>query len=579
VLPVHYFKEDQVKKIMSRPLTWVIALLIVSQLACNLGAGTTTPGPANSSGSPSATPQSLAEPTATKSSLNTPTTDSSASNPSPQNQVTTLKDAQKATIQIESVGTFVDPQMGMVVNGAGRGSGFIIDPSGIAITNNHVVTGAAELKVWIGGNKDKQYHAKVLGATECSDLAVIQIEGSNFPYLTWHEGTPDVGLEVYAAGYPLGDPQFTLTKGIVSKAQADGNTSWASIDNVIEHDARINPGNSGGPLIDSSGKVVGINYASNSANQYFAITKAEADSVLNQLRAGYDVNSIGVNGQAVQGKLQDGTDIAGVWVSSVKAGSPADKAKIVAGDIITQLAGLVLATDGTMKDYCGVLRSHKSTDTLDLTILRWSSQEVLTGQLNGRPLEVAYSYFSNQYGNTTTSQGNSGSSQSGYTYTTLTDDSGSISVDIPTVWTSVDGSAWKDTWTLADGRTFDFNAPDIEASTDLKVFNSSFDAPGVQFAASTDLAQIGGYAQLLEGVMPWFQSDCKYKSRNDYKDTIHEGKYDLWENCGSQKTSAISLAMRPISDPTGYLILIVVKIVSNDDLDALDRIISTYTIK
>ena len=86
--------------------------------------------------------------------------------------------------------------------GPAAAPGFIIDPSGIAITNNHVVTGAALLKVWVGGNKDKVYSAKVLGASECSDLAVIKIDGSDFPYLQWHEGTPNVGLDIYAAGYP-----------------------------------------------------------------------------------------------------------------------------------------------------------------------------------------------------------------------------------------------------------------------------------------------------------------------------------------------------------------------------------------
>ncbi|MEI2690512.1 MAG: serine protease [Anaerolineae bacterium] len=72
-----------------------------------------------------------------------------------------------------------------------------------------------------------------------------------------------MGLDVYAAGFPLGDPEFTLTRGIVSKARADGETDWASVDSVLEHDASINPGNSGGPLITGDGKVIGVNYAGN----------------------------------------------------------------------------------------------------------------------------------------------------------------------------------------------------------------------------------------------------------------------------------------------------------------------------
>src|SRR4030066_156502 len=265
----------------------------------------------------------------------------------------------------------------LIVNQAGRGSGFIIDPSGIAVTNNHVVTGAALLKVWIGGDTNKVYNARILGVSECSDLAVIDIDGDEFPYLSWYDGTANVGLDVYAAGFPLGDPGFTMTKGIVSKENADGETSWASVDSVIEHTSTINPGNSGGPLVDGNAKVVGINYAgSSSTNQYFAINRETAPPVIDQLRADKDVDSIGINGQAVSS--EDGS-ITGIWVSSVKSGSPADKAGVKAGDIVTSIENLYLATDGTLKDYCDILRTHQPEDTLAIEVLRWDSQEVLEG--------------------------------------------------------------------------------------------------------------------------------------------------------------------------------------------------------
>ena len=135
----------------------------------------------------------------------------------PAGLVTSLEGVQGATIQIEAQGTFIDPGEGEVT-GAGRGSGMIIDPSGIAVTNNHVVTGAALLKIWIGGDTRKTYNAKILGVSECSDLAVIDIEGDGFPYLAWYEATPKVGMDVYLAGYPLGEPQYTLSRGIVAKA-------------------------------------------------------------------------------------------------------------------------------------------------------------------------------------------------------------------------------------------------------------------------------------------------------------------------------------------------------------------------
>src|SRR5690606_22383267 len=142
-----------------------------------------------------------------------------------------FQDAIQATIQIEAQGSFMDPEFGLQLNTAGRGSGFIIDPSGIAVTNNHVVTGAAFLQRYVQGH-DRPFNARVLGVSECSDLAVIDIEGDGYPFLDWETAAPRIGTEVYALGYPLGDPEPTLTRGVVSKERADGETVWASVNNV-----------------------------------------------------------------------------------------------------------------------------------------------------------------------------------------------------------------------------------------------------------------------------------------------------------------------------------------------------------
>jgi serine protease Do len=185
--------------------------------------------------------ESPAEPKATSE------TQSSAS--SGRGAVSSVDDVKSATIQIEAVGTFVEPDAGPLFNAAGRGSGFIIDPSGIAVTNNHVVSGAGLLKVWVGGS-DKELSAKVLGVSECSDLAVIDIEGDGYPNLRWSGDEIKVGTEIYVAGFPLGDPEYTLTRGVISKANADGEERWASVASSIEYDAQALPGNSGGPVVN-----------------------------------------------------------------------------------------------------------------------------------------------------------------------------------------------------------------------------------------------------------------------------------------------------------------------------------------
>ncbi|HEX4980992.1 MAG TPA: trypsin-like peptidase domain-containing protein, partial [Ilumatobacteraceae bacterium] len=263
---------------------------------------------------------------------------------------------QPAVVQIIAKGTIRDPELG-ATSTAGSGTGFIISPDGIAVTNNHVVTGAATLEVYVGGELDRSFNAVVLGVSECNDLAVIDItEDEPLPFLEWYDGELAAGLEVYAAGFPLGDPEFTLTRGIVAKAQASGETPWASIDSTIEHDANIQPGNSGGPLVTAEGQVAAVNYATGSqtnTSQFFAISKELAEPVVERLMDG-DFEALGINGQAV---VDEEAGIAGIWVAGVAPGSPASETGILPGDIVTTLNGLPVGGDGTYSDYCDVLRT------------------------------------------------------------------------------------------------------------------------------------------------------------------------------------------------------------------------------
>ncbi len=359
-----------------------VPLMMAAAIACGTSSTQVPTPPPAQTPTPAAVATSTPAPPVTK--IPTPTVAPSPTNAS--NIVSSLRDVQRATIQIQAEGSFVDQELGQQLNRRGRGSGLIIDESGIAVTNNHVVTGAAILQVWIGGESNPR-NARILGASECSDLAVIDIEGDGYPVFEWFDGEIFAGLDVFAAGFPLGDPEFTLTRGIVSKIRTRGETNWASVDSVIEHDATINPGNSGGPLVTMEGKVVGVNYAGrNETSQFFAISRDEALKVINQLRAGQDINSIGVNGTAVRNQEQS---ISGIWVASVKSGSPASDVGIKGGDIITKLEGLVLATDGTMADYCDVLRTHHPEDVLSIEVLRFATGEVLEGKLNSYKLQPA----------------------------------------------------------------------------------------------------------------------------------------------------------------------------------------------
>jgi S1-C subfamily serine protease/pSer/pThr/pTyr-binding forkhead associated (FHA) protein len=294
-------------------------------------------------------------------------------------------DVQPAVVQILATGTFRDLEG--VVGGTGSGSGFLISPDGYVVTNNHVVTGAATLEVYIGGALDRSYNAQVVGASECNDLALIKIAGaSDLPYLEWYEGDSEVGMSVYAAGYPLGDPEYTLTSGILSKAQADGDiTATASIDRTIEHTAKIQHGNSGGPLVAEDGSVVGVNYAGANLDvetTFYAIAADLARPIVERLYDG-DFESIGINGFAVS----DDADQTGIWVAAVKPGSPASKVGLRPGDVISAVNGLPMAMDGTFADYCDVIRTAGDGNPMAIEVQRIDTGEFLQGEINGASLK------------------------------------------------------------------------------------------------------------------------------------------------------------------------------------------------
>ncbi len=495
---------------MNRPFIRAIlsVMILLGVVACGAGAQpqpTPAVEPTEVSASPTPRPEPTDEPEPTATTEPTATAEPTAT---PSNAVSDLDDVQSAVIQIVAQGTFIDPAEGLQQNAAGAGSGFIISEDGLAVTNNHVVTGAAILKVYVAG-EDEPRNARVLGVSECSDLAVIDLEGDDYPYLEWYEDRASVGLDVYAAGFPLGDPEFTLTRGIISKARAGGETEWASVDYVLEHDATINPGNSGGPLVDENGHVVGINYAgASSVNQYFAISAAEAIPLVEQLKEG-DVNSIGINGSAVS----DGSSIFGIWVASVKSGSPADETRIKAGDILTRMEGLDLALDGTMADYCDILRSHDATDTLSVEVLRFDTEEYLEGQINGRVLETSFSFAQELEEEVSEETGDEPNTDSYSEYTAISDETGQLSMEVPVEWSDVNGASW----------TVDEQSVGValSAAPSIDDFYGSWTTPGVFFGASRTLLDSYDEATLLDDTS--FEGTCEYDGRYDYEDALYTG--------------------------------------------------------
>jgi serine protease Do len=546
---------------VNRPFMRAILSLLVLLVLVACGAGaepepTAVPEPTDVPASP--VPEATEEPEPTETAEPTETPEPTAT---PSNAVSSLNDVESAVIQIVAQGTFIDPAEGLQQNAAGAGSGFIISEDGLALTNNHVVTGAAILQVYVGGD-DEPRNARVLGVSECSDLALIDLEGDDYPYLEWFEDDADVGLDVYAAGFPLGDPEFTLTRGIISKERAGGETEWASVDYVLEHDATINPGNSGGPLVDPNGKVVGVNYAgASSVNQYFAISAEEAIPLVEELKEG-DVNSIGINGSAVT----DGSSIFGIWVASVKSGSPADETRIEPGDILTRMEGLDLALDGTMADYCDILRSHEPTDTLTVEVLRFETEEYLEGQINGRVLETSFSFAQELEEEVSEETGDTPNAESYEEYTVVSDESGQLSMEVPVEWSDVNGAQW----TVDDQPV----GTALSAAPSLDDFYGTWTTPGVFFGASRTLLDSFDEAGLLDDTS--FEGTCEYDGRYEYADALYTGLYDVWLNCDGTGTTFLVLTAVP--EDRSFLALVQVQVVSDKDLDALDRILASFIV-
>jgi len=230
----------------------------------------------------------------------------------------------------------------------GQGSGFFITADGYAVTNNHVVQNAENVQVTT--DDGKVYDAKVIGTDPRTDLALIKVDGKDFPYVKFADAAPRVGDWVLAVGNPFG-LGGTVTAGIVSARGRD--IGAGPYDDFIQIDAPVNKGNSGGPTFDVDGNVIGVNTAifspsGGSVGIAFAIPSDTVKSVITQLRQRGSVirGWIGVQIQPVTPDIADSLGLkkaAGALVSEPQPNSPAAKVGIESGDVITSVNGASVA--------------------------------------------------------------------------------------------------------------------------------------------------------------------------------------------------------------------------------------------
>jgi len=296
------------------------------------------------------------------------------------------------------------------------GSGFVYDQEGHIITNHHVISDPNSIEVtFVDGDS---YSAKVIGEDPYSDIAVLQITDDGFqkqvpPLKAANSSALQVGEQVIAIGNPFG-LSGTLTSGVISQMGRvlPNDITGYSISNIIQTDAAINPGNSGGPLLNSKGEIVGMNTAifSNTgvySGVGFAIPSNMVQKVVASLlkNGSYNHPYMGISGITLSPEISNASnlnDTKGILVVDITADSPADKAGIRGGDVLTSVDGhdirlggdVIVAVDNqsvrAMEDFLTYLEEQKAVgDNIELSVIRDGKTEQIDLTLAARPSQRA----------------------------------------------------------------------------------------------------------------------------------------------------------------------------------------------
>jgi S1-C subfamily serine protease len=313
-----------------------------------------------------------------------------------------VKAVSPAVVTIVADGvTSTDPTTGQTGTGTATGSGVIFDANGLILTNHHVVEGNPT-KLTVNLKDGRSFDATVYGIDTLTDLAIVKVDQTGLPTAPIGDSsTIQVGQQAIAIGSPLGTFTDSVTSGIISATGRSIPVEGGNVlTNLIQTDTAINPGNSGGPLLDPSGKVIGINTAGASQSQGigFAIPIDIARPLLAQASGGQPLARpwLGIRYETIDPTIKQAEGVPvdnGAWIPTVTgassqpqdavvAGSPAAQAGLQAGDIIT-------AVDGTTLDATHPLDLVTSQlapgATVKLDVLRNGQTSQLTVVLGTRP--------------------------------------------------------------------------------------------------------------------------------------------------------------------------------------------------
>lgn len=277
----------------------------------------------------------------------------------------------------------------------GAGSGFFISASGFIVTNNHVVENATEISVTLADGRELP--ARLVGRDKDTDLAVIKVEGGDFPFVTFEEDAqPRVGDWVIAVGNPFG-LGGTATAGIVSATAREIPAPDNPYTDFLQIDAAINTGNSGGPTFDIYGRVIGVNSAiftpsGGSVGIGFAIPASIAKPITDQLMSGEAIErgylgaQIGtISTDDVRGSLglPDGLD--GASIEALTPGAPGEQAGLREGDVVTAINGDPIDSSTALTRAVGATRPGQ---TMRLDIFRDGRRQTVNVRAGTRPADI-----------------------------------------------------------------------------------------------------------------------------------------------------------------------------------------------
>ena len=274
----------------------------------------------------------------------------------------------------------------------GAGSGWILDANGIVVTNNHVIEGASAITVTMDDGRTFSVDTNSVFTDRLNDLAILKIDARNLPALRIGDSSKlRIGEWVVAIGNALGQG-IRATEGIVSRQNVSIPVGpGQTLDNLVETSAAINPGNSGGPLVNMAGEVIGITSVKLIDVQIegvgYAISTETAIPIIEQLVTnGYVVRPwLGVVLYTVDEFAVTRYDLAvdeGVLITQIGPGSPADKAGLAPGDVITSFAGQKITT---AEDMIRAIRAAEIGKTVEITFWRGNTENTTKATLAERP--------------------------------------------------------------------------------------------------------------------------------------------------------------------------------------------------